>query len=98
MKIETFNLTNFSPEVGQAAKIEQPKGASFSDVLKESIQKVGEVEKTADQEVEKLAKMETKDIHNTMIALEKADITFQTMMQIRNKIINAYEEIMRMQV
>jgi flagellar hook-basal body complex protein FliE len=42
--------------------------------------------------------MENQDIHNTMIAIEKADLSFQMMMQIRNKIINAYEEIMRMQV
>jgi len=59
---------------------------------------VGELEKEADNEVQKLAKMETQDIHNTMIAVEKADLTFQMMMQIRNKIISAYEEIMRMQV
>jgi flagellar hook-basal body complex protein FliE len=96
MKVETFNLTNFSPEIDKPQNVTAK--TSFSDVLKESIQKVGEVEKEADQEVEKLAKMETNDIHNTMIALEKADITFQTMMQVRNKIINAYEEIMRMQV
>jgi len=70
----------------------------LSDVLKESIQKVTELEKEADKEVEKLAKMESQDIHNTMIAMEKADMTFQMMMQIRNKIISAYEEIMRMQV
>jgi len=42
--------------------------------------------------------MENKDIHTTMIAVEKADMTFQLMMQIRNKITSAYEEIMRMQV
>lgn len=71
---------------------------SFSDVLKDSIQKVGELEKEADQEAIKLAKMESQDIHSTMIAIEKADLTFQLMMQVRNKIISAYEEIMRMQV
>jgi len=42
--------------------------------------------------------MEGQDIHNTMIAVEKADLSFQLMMQIRNKIISAYEEIMRIQV
>jgi flagellar hook-basal body complex protein FliE len=95
MKIETLNLPSFT-ENSSAAKV---KGTtSFADVLKDSINKVGELEKEADNEVQKLAKMETQDIHNTMIAVEKADLTFQMMMQIRNKIINAYEEIMRMQV
>jgi len=42
--------------------------------------------------------MESGDIVNTMMAIEKADMSFQMMMQVRNKIINAYEEIMRMQV
>ncbi len=96
MKVESFNFTNFAPEVNKPQN--ETSKVSFGDVLKESIKKVGEMEKEADKEVEKLTKMETKDIHNTMIALEKADITFQTMMQVRNKIISAYEEIMRMQV
>jgi len=48
--------------------------------------------------MEKLAKMETDDISSTMMAIEKADLTFQLMMQVRNKIISAYEELMRMQV
>jgi flagellar hook-basal body complex protein FliE len=48
--------------------------------------------------VQKLVTMESGDIHNTMMAIEKADLSFQMMMQIRNKIISAYEEIMRIQV
>jgi flagellar hook-basal body complex protein FliE len=96
MKIENLNL---GPLVERTVARPEKKGvASFSEMLKESIQKVGDLEKDANTEVEKLAKMETKDIHNTMIAIEKADLSFQLMMQIRNKIINAYEEIMRMQV
>jgi flagellar hook-basal body complex protein FliE len=95
MKIETLNLPNFTET---AQKATEKSATSFVDVLKESINKVAELEKTADNEVEKLAKMETMDVHNTMIAIEKADMTFQLMMQVRNKIISAYEEIMRMQV
>ncbi len=95
MKIETLNLPSFTEKTG-ATKVQGT--TSFADVLKDSISKVGELEKEADSEVQKLAKMETQDIHNTMIAVEKADLSFQMMMQIRNKIINAYEEIMRMQV
>jgi flagellar hook-basal body complex protein FliE len=95
MKIETLILDRFPESAG--VKTEKTS-TSFRDMLQESISKVGEIEKQADQEVEKLAKMETKDIHNTMIAVERADMTFQMMMQVRNKIISAYEEIMRMQV
>ena len=98
MKVETFTFNTF-PESGKAAGGTAETGkTSFGDALKESIKKVGELEKDADQEVQKLATMQTGDIVNTMMAIEKADISFQMMMQVRNKIISAYEEIMRMQV
>jgi flagellar hook-basal body complex protein FliE len=96
MKIESFNLGQLTET--PARRMEKTSGASFGDMLKESINKVNALEKDANTEVEKLAKMENKDIHNTMIAIEKADLSFQMLMQVRNKIINAYEEIMRMQV
>ncbi len=95
MKVENFTLPSFG-EVQRPAN-EKTK-TSFGDVLKDSIKKVVELEKDADKEVEKLVKMENTDIQTTMIAIEKADLSFQMMMQIRNKIISAYEEIMRMQV
>jgi len=99
MKIETLQLPDFTGKVIENKGAADVKGStSFKEILKDSINKANEIEKEADQEVQKLAKMESRDIHTTMIAIEKADLTFQTMMQIRNKIINAYEEIMRMQV
>jgi flagellar hook-basal body complex protein FliE len=95
MRIDAISTSQFIENTG---RLSEKANTSFSEVLKESISKVGELEKEADKEVEKLATMESKDIHNTMIAIEKADLTFQMMMQVRNKIISAYEEIMRMQV
>jgi flagellar hook-basal body complex protein FliE len=94
MKIDGISTERFLESIQKPQKTE----SSFADALKDSISKVGEIEKEADKEAEKLARMETQDIHSTMIAIEKADITFQLMMQVRNKILNAYEEIMRMQV
>ena len=41
---------------------------------------------------------ESQDLHTTVIAMQKADLSFQMMMQVRNKIVQAYQEIMRMQV
>ncbi len=94
MKIDSVNAKGMMDQLKGTEKTE----SSFADSLKESIRRVGELEREADKEVEKLAKMESDDITSTMIAIEKADISFQLMMQVRNKIINAYEEIMRMQV
>ncbi len=73
-------------------------GTGFGDVLKEAISTVNELQKQSDQEIQKLMTGESQDLHTTMIAVQKADLSFQMMMQVRNKIISAYEEIMRMQV
>jgi flagellar hook-basal body complex protein FliE len=66
--------------------------------LKDAIAKTNEVQLDANQAVEKLMTGETQNVHQTMIALQKADVSFQLMMQIRNKIVTAYEEIQRMQI
>ena len=94
MKIDSVNTSGMLDQLKGPQKGE----SSFLDTLKDSIKKVGELEKEADKEVEKLAKMESDDVTSTMMAIEKADLTFQLMMQVRNKIIDAYQEIMRLQV
>ncbi len=96
MKVEKVILDNFSKS--ESTTKTEKSATSFSDVLKESINKVGELEKEANQQTESLVKTQGQDIHNTMIAIEKADLSFQLMMQIRNKILTAYDEIMRLQV
>lgn len=95
MKVEKVVFDNFAQTGPSGA---EKSNTSFSDVLKDSINKVGELEKEANNQTENLVKMDGQDVHNTMIAVEKADLSFQLMMQIRNKIINAYEEIMKIQV
>lgn len=66
--------------------------------MKSSIASVDKAQKDSDNAVRKLATGEENDIHNTMITMEKAEISFQLMMAVRNKIIAAYETIMRMQI
>ncbi|MCJ7809032.1 MAG: flagellar hook-basal body complex protein FliE [Desulfobulbaceae bacterium] len=73
-------------------------GESFGKALSGAIGKVSELRNEADQAVQALATGQNKDIHQTMIAMEKADVSFRLMMQVRNKIITAYEEVMRMPV
>ena len=72
--------------------------SSFSDVLRKSVEKVNTLQKQADAAINDLVVGDNKDIVQTMIMMEKADVSFRLMMQVRNKIIQAYEEIMRMQV
>lgn len=71
---------------------------SFGAVLKDAISKVNNLQTEADRAIEGLARGENKNIHETMIAVEKANLSFNMMLQVRNKILQAYEEIMRTQV
>ena len=71
--------------------------SSFSDTLRDSIDEVNRLQEQADQAIEALSKGETKDIAQTMMAVEKANVSFQLMTQVRNRLIEAYQEIMRMQ-
>jgi len=69
----------------------------FGAVLKNAINQVEQLHGSAEQQVTDLLKGDRSDVHNVMIAVEKADIAFQLMMQVRNKIVSAYQEVSRMQ-
>ena len=71
---------------------------SFSTFLRESIEKVNLFEEEAKGYDFKIATGQLENIHEAMIATQKADIALQLTMQIRNKILEAYREIMRMQI
>jgi len=73
-------------------------GKSFAETLKESVKQVDNLLKQGDAKASELVLGNDKDIASAMIAVEKASLSFQLMTQIRNKLVEAYEEIMRMQV
>ncbi len=86
------------PEIRKPAGISREPGASFGEVLKDAISTADELQKQSNQEIQKLMTGESQDLHSTLVAVQKADLSFQMMMQVRNKIVQAYQEIMRMQV
>jgi flagellar hook-basal body complex protein FliE len=69
----------------------------FGATLKDAINQVNDLSDSSDQKVTELLQGDRQDIHNVMIAVEKADIAFQLMMQVRNKIVNAYQEVSKLQ-
>jgi len=73
-------------------------GPSFTDTLAKSIEEVNHLQKEADLAIEKLASGESQNVHGAMLAVTKADTAFRMTMQVRNKIVEAYQEVMRMQV
>ncbi len=98
-KISIQNVSKAYPDLLTGKKQAQgPKGKSFSEIIKRSIAEVDKLQKDSDSAAFNLAAGEEKDIHKTMITMEKAEISFQLMMAVRNKIISAYETIMRMQI
>jgi flagellar hook-basal body complex protein FliE len=72
--------------------------ATFSQILKDSLDKVNLYQTQADTSIKELVAGRNKNIHETMLTIERADTSLKLMMQVRNKILDAYREIMRMQV
>lgn len=85
-----------APGVGPAHP--QPGRGTFGNLLKGAINKVEHDHNQANRSIEELALNKGKEIHRTMIEMEKAEISFKLLMQVRNKIVSAYETIMRMPV
>jgi flagellar hook-basal body complex protein FliE len=71
---------------------------SFGKMLTDSINQVNRLQVEADSNINDLAAGKQTDIHRTMIAMEKASISFELLMQIRNKVISAYDSIMRLPI
>lgn len=71
---------------------------SFGNLLLDAINDVNKLQKKADIEIQKLVSGKSKNIHQTMLAVEKADIAFRTMNQLRLKVIESYREVLKMQV
>ncbi len=72
--------------------------ASFGQTLERAMADVNALQNEAGKAVEKMVVGETVDLHEVMVAVEKAKTSFDLLMEIRNKALDAYREIMRMQV
>ena len=75
----------------------ESSGGGFGDVLKSAINRVSNLQGDADQQVNSLLQGGQEDMSKTMISVEKADVAFQLMMQVRNKVVSAYQDIEKMQ-
>jgi flagellar hook-basal body complex protein FliE len=79
-------------------KAAQPEGTAFADTLKKALYKVNSLQIKADEAATALATGQAEDVHQVVIALEEAMLAMQLTMQVRNKILEAYQEISRMQI
>ncbi len=83
---------------GVTAPEGQGETKSFADTLKEAVGQVNTLQQTANIKAQDLATGKTDNIQDVMMSAEKADIALRLMVNVRNKIIDAYNEVMKMQV
>lgn len=76
----------------------RPAGAPFMRVIEDLIGKASAQDAKAEQAVQDLATGKTDELHNVMLAVAQADLSFRLVLEIRNRLTEAYQEIMRMQV
>jgi flagellar hook-basal body complex protein FliE len=99
MPISIGGLTPFTPKLPSSDGASgTPAGADFGAALKQAVSALGELGGKADASSLALAKGEPIDIHEVMLNTEQASLGFSMALQVRNKLIDAYQEVMRMSV
>jgi flagellar hook-basal body complex protein FliE len=97
-KITIGNGTVSPFSVASKGQIASGPAGAFSEVLSKAVDEVTNLHQNADKAIMNIQGGRTDSLHEAIIALEKADVSFRTMLTIRNKLIESYQEIMRMQV
>ncbi|AQT66893.1 flagellar hook-basal body protein FliE [Anaerohalosphaera lusitana] len=102
-------MINFNPNISQIQqtnRINQPNGPTktgegsdkFQNTVKQYTDKVNELQNNADDNVKDLLAGKTEDVNSVVADVAKADMSFKALVGVRNKIIEAYKETMRMQI
>ncbi len=102
MRIEGMPSTVYSPQTIQKpvepAGNAKTTGANFGDEMQNAVDNINNLQSKASEMVEKVATGQTDEVHKAMIAMEQASLTFNFTLQVRNKVLDAYQEIMKTQV
>ncbi|NLZ38509.1 MAG: flagellar hook-basal body complex protein FliE [Firmicutes bacterium] len=99
--MEIKNINPFLPAEWQKkaeASTEPAAAGHFGNLLKKALNHVNELQLKAEAAAIDLALGEVEDVHQAMIAMEQAKLAMELTVQVRNKIVDAYQEIMRMQI
>ena len=92
-----FRIDSISPKQLQRNENVKPRrGTDFGEVINQAVKKVGKLENEADKSIVNMLQGKA-DIHQTMVALQKSDLSMRLFLAVRNKAIEAYREVMRMQ-
>jgi flagellar hook-basal body complex protein FliE len=70
----------------------------FADALHQAVEDVNRLQGTSAAEIQSLVTGESEDLHTTLLAVQRSELAFQFLLEVRNKVVQAYQEIMRIQV
>ncbi|MEL7608367.1 MAG: flagellar hook-basal body complex protein FliE [Bacillota bacterium] len=96
--MQVGSVTNAIAAAAGTNKTASTSGVSFTDVLNDALKNTAETEAEEQQGVLSLLSGEDVDVHTAMIESQKAELALNLTIQIRNKVVDAYKEIMQMQV
>jgi flagellar hook-basal body complex protein FliE len=91
-------LSGVTPKLPVKSAAAAPSGTDFGGVLKQAVESLGQLGQQADASTMKLAAGQPIDIHEVMLNTEQASLGFSMALQVRNKLVDAYSEIMRMSI
>lgn len=97
MRIDAPDNIFLKPQT-QSVELKPKSDSSFAHWVTDKISNTNEQLNTADQELNQLASGKTENLHQTMLTLEQAKLSFQFLEQIRNRILNAYQDLLREQI
>ena len=92
------DISSLPVGLANAAERSTNGSAAFGKLVERFVDDTNNQQLSADKSVEQLATGQSDSVHETMLALTKADLSLRVFMEVRNKVIDAYQEVMRMQL
>jgi flagellar hook-basal body complex protein FliE len=96
--IATISGINVAGAIQPVTGVGGASGGAFQDVLANAIQKVESTGNEASASIERFLGGEGEELHTTVLATQRAEMAFDMFQQVRNKVVGAYQEIMKMQI
>ncbi|MBM7644353.1 flagellar hook-basal body complex protein FliE [Scopulibacillus daqui] len=97
--METISVSNANTQtLSNKQSLTSKENTAFTKVLDDAIDKLNQAVAKSDQSMSEIASGKVQNLHNEMINIQKSNILLQTAVEVRNKVIDAYQDIMRMQI
>jgi flagellar hook-basal body complex protein FliE len=100
-----MNINSLNNNIGEIVKdsvgsktVSTPSGGGFADLLKKELDQTNHIQETAEKASVDIATGTVKDLHKANIAIEKAEMNMKLMLEVRNKALSAYKELIKTQI